>query len=54
MRISESIAEDILTGYSGLKTETLGEARGGTTEEDQAIVTPLFLPRTRSRPPRAA
>lgn len=32
VRISESIAADILTGYPGLETETLGEARGATTE----------------------
>ena len=52
--ISESIAEDIRTGYPGLKTETLGEARGATIDEEQVIVTPLLPPRLCSRPSRAA
>ena len=54
MRISENTADDILSGYPGLKTETLGEARGGTTEEDEVIVTPLFPARVRAPPPQAA
>ena len=54
VRISESIAEDICTGYPGLKTETLGEARGATIDEEPVIVTPLLPPRLCSPPSRAA
>ena len=53
-RISESIAADILTGYPELETETLGEARGATTEDGHATVAPQFTQRLRARPPRAA
>ena len=56
MRISESIAADILTGYSGLDTETVGEARGGggAIEDNHATVTPPFSARLRARTPQAA
>ena len=54
VRISESIAADILTGYPGVKTEALAEARGGTADEDEAIVTPLFPARFRARSVRVA
>lgn len=54
VRISESIAADILTGYPGLETETLGQAPGATTEDDHATVISLFPQRLRARPPRAA
>ncbi len=50
----ESIAADILTGYPGVKTEALAEARGGTADEDEAIVTPLFPARFRARSVRVA
>ena len=53
-RISESIAADVLAGYSGLKTESLATAREATTEEGQAIVTSPFPARLRGRPSRAA
>ena len=36
--IAESIVYDILTMHRDLKIETLGEAQGGRTEEDNAIV----------------
>ena len=54
VRISESIAKDILTGYPGLEAETLGQARGAITEDDYGTVAPLFPQRLRARPPRAA
>ena len=54
VRISESIAADILTGYSGVKPGTLAEPRGGPADEDEAIVTPLFPARLRGRSSRAA
>ena len=53
VRIAESIAEDTLTAYPDLKIEALGEARGRTTEEDHAIVTPLVPARIRARSRRA-
>ena len=54
VRISESIAADILTGYPGVKPGTLAEPRGGPADEDEAIVTPLFPARLRGRSSRAA
>ena len=52
VRISESIAADILTGYPGVTLDT--ELRGGPADEDEAIVTPLFPARLRGRSSRAA
>ena len=54
VRISESIAADILTGYPGVKPGMLAEPRGGPADEDEAIVTPLFPARLRGRSSRAA
>ena len=54
VRISESIAADILTGYSGLDTETVGEARGWAIEDNHATVTPPFSARLRARTPQVA
>ena len=54
VRISESIAADILPGCLGLTIETLGEARGRTIKADWGTVTLLFLARLGERPPRAA
>ena len=54
VRISESIAADILTGYPGVKPGTLAEPRDGPADEDEAIVTPLFPARLRGRSSRAA
>ena len=54
MRISESIAADILPGCLGLTIETLREARGRTTKADWGIVTLVFPARLGERPPRAA
>ena len=54
VRVSESIAADILMGYPALKTEALAEARSGTTDEDRALATPAFPVRLRARSSRAA
>ena len=42
-----------LTDHGGVEMETASEASRGTTDEDQAVVAPLFPVRSRSRPPRA-
>ena len=54
VRISESIAADILTGYPGAKPGTPAGPRGGTAGEDEAILTPVFPERLYGRPSRAA
>lgn len=50
----ELVVSEELSDHGGVEMEMLSEARRGTIEEDQAIVTPLFPVRIRSRPPRAA
>ena len=59
VRISESIAADILTGYPGAKPGTLAGTpsgpRGGAEEEDEAAAPVLPFPaRFGRRPTRAA
>ena len=55
VRISESIAADILTGYPGAKPGTPAGPRGGTAEEDEAAGPVLPFPaRFGRRPTRAA
>ena len=49
IRISESLAGDVLTGYPGLKSGTLAEARGGAAGPVLA-----FPAQYRGRPTRAA
>lgn len=49
LALSEELSE-----HGGVEMEMLSEARHGTIEEDQAIVTPPFPVRIRSRPPQAA
>ena len=47
--VAERIVQNILTGYPDLKTETLGEGRGGRTEEDHVIDTLLIPARIHAR-----
>ena len=55
VRISESIAADILTGYPGAKPGTPAGPRGGTGGEDEAAGPVVAFPaRFGRRPTRAA
>ena len=54
IRISESLAADVLTGYPGQGGVALAQARGGVTDEAAAKQPRPFLVRLRARSSGAA